>query len=72
MAYDLLAIENDVYRCGGSFRKRTEAGMGMGMGMRASCFRYETGEGVDKEVLLDENDDVWLDLRHKHIAVVSQ
>ncbi|XP_025908599.1 syntaxin-binding protein 2-like, partial [Nothoprocta perdicaria] len=41
--------------------------------LRHDTFRYETsGEGRERTVLLDEDDELWVQLRHLHIADVSR
>jgi hypothetical protein len=56
MAYDLLKIENDVFE----YDVQTP-----GVDPKISPSRKQ-------QVLLDENDDLWTELRHQHIAVVTQ
>ena len=31
------------------------------------CFRYEASANTEKEVILDENDDLWVEMRHQVI-----
>lgn len=79
MGYDLLPIENDVYKYGKtplSFRSIESMTKDVVLSL-APCLvrRYDTsgiGDSREKEVLLHEDDDLWVSLRHKHIAEVSQ
>merc|ERR1711902_465097 len=41
------------------------------LNIKNDLYRYST-ENETKEVILDENDDLWEELRHQHIALVNQ
>jgi len=56
MAQDLLKIENDVFE----YEVQTPG------------VDPKTNPGQRQKVLLDENDELWTELRHQHIAVVTQ
>lgn len=74
MAYDLLNVENDVYKyVKFIFAEFTIQDFINYFSMIMMFYRYEASAGApEKEVLLDENDELWVELRHQHIAVVSQ
>ncbi|XP_030401232.1 syntaxin-binding protein 2-like [Gopherus evgoodei] len=64
MAYDLLSIENDAYK----------KDLAASKGHPALLLRYETtgtSDSREKEALLDEDDELWVQLRHMHFADVS-
>ena len=62
MAFDLLDIQNDVYKY--------EANEGQMKEVEKKIEGFFSRETL--KVILDENDDLWVEMRHKHIAVVSQ
>ncbi|KAL7668958.1 hypothetical protein ACOME3_009635 [Neoechinorhynchus agilis] len=82
MAYDLIPIVNDVYRyasqssggdgqdapCGGDLGNASEAIKPL---LPANVCQSGSDER-EKEVVLNDSDDLWLELRHQHIATVSQ
>ncbi|CAF2351044.1 unnamed protein product [Rotaria sp. Silwood2] len=56
MAHDLLKIENDVFE----------------YEVQTSSADPKINPAQKQKVLLDENDELWTELRHQHIAVVTQ
>ncbi|UJR27725.1 hypothetical protein I4U23_009002 [Adineta vaga] len=56
MAHDVLKIENDVFE----YETQTPTG------------DQPNSTGQKQKVILDENDELWTELRHQHIAVVTQ
>ena len=42
------------------------------LNIKNDVYKYSTDMDTTKEVILDENDDLWAELRHQHIAVIYQ
>jgi len=56
MVHDLLKIENDVFE----------------YEVQTSGADPKVSPGQKQKVILDESDELWTELRHQHIAVVTQ
>ena len=41
------------------------------LNIKNDLYKYST-DNESKEVILDENDDLWEEMRHQHIAVIYQ
>merc|ERR1719499_2605860 len=40
--------------------------------IKNDIYKYEASKGQEREVVLEENDDLWVELRHMHIADVTR
>ncbi|KAG8132724.1 hypothetical protein E2320_010558 [Naja naja] len=60
MAYDLLPIENDTYKQASDLTEKIQE------------YKTDVANGKEREAILEEDDDLWVKIRHKHIADVLE
>ncbi|KAK2540369.1 Stxbp3 [Columba guinea] len=68
MAYDLLPIENDTYKQGGKNKPQTKQLSEFSLGR----YKSEGPAGKEREAILEEDEELWAKIRHKHIADVIE